>query len=162
LSTRIAVMNRGRVEQLDEPDKLYGAPKTRFVADFIGHINLLDVEVVEAAHGQLRVRDARIGDISVRGTATPGQRGSFALRPEQIRLVAQADAHELKNHFPGRVQEYLYLGDVTVYRIALDNGATLEALAANAEPGRPHFYEIGDAVTACWRQDAGLFLPEKS
>jgi spermidine/putrescine transport system ATP-binding protein len=160
LSHRIAVMNHGRIEQLDEPDKLYGAPRNRFVADFIGNINLLDVEVVAASAGHLQLKAAGLGEISAPATkaASVGARGSFALRPEQVHLVGRRDAHDLKNHFPGRVQEYLYLGDVTVYRVALEGGASLEALAANAAPGRPRFYEIGDEVSVCWRHDAGVYL----
>ena len=160
LSHRIAVMNQGRIEQLDEPDRLYGFPKNRFVADFIGKINLLDVEVIAANPGHVRLLAAGLGEITAPAVAgiRPGNRGAFALRPEQARLVGRHDAHLLKNHFPGKVQEYLYLGDVTVYRVALDNGAALEALAANASPGRPHFYEVGDEVTICWRHDAGHYL----
>src|SRR3989338_6839536 len=52
LSHRIAVMDQGRVAQVDEPARLYGYPKTRFVADFIGHINQLESQVVESTHGR--------------------------------------------------------------------------------------------------------------
>ena len=63
LSHRIAVMNRGRVEQFDEPSKIYSLPQNRFVADFIGNTNMLDVEVIEAAMGHLRLAVAGLGEI---------------------------------------------------------------------------------------------------
>ncbi len=63
LSHRIAVMNEGRVVQLDEPAKLYSAPQTRFVADFIGNINQLQAQVVEVAHSHVHLQVAGLGEI---------------------------------------------------------------------------------------------------
>src|SRR5512135_1698079 len=63
LSHRIGVMRDGRVEQVDEPAKLYGFPKTRFVADFIGHINMLEAQVVEHTPGQVRLAVPGLGEI---------------------------------------------------------------------------------------------------
>jgi len=83
LSHRIAVMNAGRVEQLDEPAKLYSAPKNRFVADFIGQINQLEAQVVESAHGHLRLAVAGLGEIvapPLAGVAV-GDKGVYAIRP---------------------------------------------------------------------------------
>ena len=87
-----------------------------------------------------------------------GERGSFALRPEQVRLVAHGEAHELHNHFHGQIRDHLYTGNVTVYKVALDNGVVVEALLANSSPGRAKFFEIGDAVGVGWRSDAGVYL----
>ncbi|MFC5302182.1 ABC transporter ATP-binding protein [Azospira restricta] len=164
LSHRIAVMNAGRVEQVDIPEQLYGFPKNRFVADFIGTINLIDVAVKEAGTHHLLLAAPGIGDIHAppAADARPGAPGAFALRPEQIRVVSAKAAAELKNHFPGRVRSYLYLGDVTVYKVAMGadgDGAVIEALQANAAPGRAKFHEVGDAVSVCWRHDAGIYLP---
>jgi len=161
LSHRIAVMNAGRVEQVDVPERLYGFPKNRFVADFIGTINLIEVEVKEAGAHHLTLAAPAIGDIHapLAAGARAGDRGAFALRPEQIRVVSEKAAAELKNHFPGTVRDCLYLGDVTVYKIAMGSGAMIEALQANAAPGCAKFHEIGDAVSVCWRHDAGLYLP---
>src|SRR5512139_3247107 len=63
LSHRIAVMDQGRVAQVDEPARLYGFPQSRFVADFIGHINMLEAQLVEAAHGHTRLAIAGLGEI---------------------------------------------------------------------------------------------------
>jgi spermidine/putrescine transport system ATP-binding protein len=163
LSHRIAVMNSGRIEQLDRPEQIYGFPKNRFVANFIGTINLLPVEVREATHGRLRLAVADLGEIIAPPLPTlkVGERGSFALRPEQVRVAAlsgQHEALELHNHFHGQVRDHLYLGDVTVYKVELDNGVVIEALLANSAPGRAKFFEIGDPVSVGWRHDAGVFL----
>lgn len=160
LSHRIAVMNAGRVEQLDTPDRLYTAPANRFVADFIGKINLLEVEVIDAAHGHLALRAAGLGELVVAPVTglRAGERGTLAIRPELVRVADRLEGVELHNRFPGRVKELLYLGDVTLYQVELEGGFTLEALLANAAPGRARLFKVGDAVAVGWRHDAGVFL----
>jgi spermidine/putrescine transport system ATP-binding protein len=160
LSHRIAVMNAGRIEQLDEPDRIYGFPKNRFVADFIGSINLLEAEVAASTPAHLLLRTPGLGEVAAPPApdVPAGTKGTLALRPEQIRLAARGGPHELKNHFHGTVEDYLYLGDVTVYKVRLDDGPILEALLANSAPGRAKFFETGDPVSVAWRHDAGRFL----
>lgn len=162
LSHRIAVMNAGCVEQIDEPSKLYGFPRNRFVADFIGKINMLEARVLEASPSQLRLDVAGLGEVSAPGRdgVKAGDKGALALRPEQVRIGSHADAEELKNHFPGKVYDFLYVGDVTTYVVELHNGQQLQALLPNSAPGRAKFFEAGDPVTVGWRHDAGQFLSD--
>jgi spermidine/putrescine transport system ATP-binding protein len=159
LSHRVAVMNRGRVEQFDEPSKIYGYPHNRFVADFIGNTNMLDVAVVESAPSHLRLAVAGLGEIVAppREGTRPGQQGWFAVRPEQVRIGTQHDV-ALRNHFSGKVRDFIYVGDVTTYTVELANGTQVEALLPNSAPGRVTFFEAGDAVSVAWRHDAGAFL----
>lgn len=160
LSDRIGVMNEGRIEQLDVPDKIYGFPRNRFVADFIGNINLMDAQVTEANPAHLKLQVPGLGEIAAPPTPDikAGDKGTLALRPEQLRIVGHGSPQELKNHFQGTVLDFLYLGDVTVYKVELPNGVVLDALLANSAPGRAKFFETGDAVDVAWRHDAGLFL----
>ncbi len=162
LAHRIAVMNRGRVEQLDEPSKIYGFPVNRFVADFIGTCNILEAHVVREAGEHVLLDIAGLGQVeTVRGErAPPGQKGVLALRPEQVSISHQLSPGADDNHFAGRVFDFLYLGDVTVYVVELANGSRIEALLPNSAPGRAKFFEPGDAVEISWRRDAGRFLPE--
>ena len=162
LSHHIAVINRGRVEQVDEPSKLYGFPKSRFVADFIGHINMLEAQVLEAAHGHTCLAIAGLGVITASPAAgvSAGAKGAFAIRPEQVRIGIRGEVAELKNHFPGEVRNLLYCGDVTTYKVLLANGAMIEALLPNSAPGRAELFEVGDTVKVGWRHDAGVFLHE--
>ncbi len=160
LSHRIAVMNEGKVEQVDEPDKLYSFPRNRFVADFIGNINMLAARVAETHHGHLVLQATDLGAVAaplVKGVKA-GDTGVLALRPEQVHISSHAQTPELKNHFHGIVRGLLYLGDVTVYKVELDNGMEMEALLANSAPGRAKFFEVDDDVTVAWRHDAGLFF----
>ncbi len=164
LSHRIAVMNHGRIEQLDEPSRLYSFPRTRFVADFIGHCNLFDGNVTAAAP----VNGAALLDLEVPGLGTikaksevavaAGRAGSLALRPEKIRISGSVTQTPDENHCTGRVAGLLYMGDVTVYIVETPGGARIEALLANSAAGGTKFFEIGDPVEVAWRFNAGHFI----
>ncbi|HRH81383.1 MAG TPA: ABC transporter ATP-binding protein [Thiobacillaceae bacterium] len=161
LSHRIAVMNAGRVEQLDEPSRIYGFPVNRFVADFIGNCNLLEAEVRAVEADGLRLSVAGLGEVrapAAEGCQT-GERGLLALRPEQVQVAAEADP-AWANRFPGQVRDFLYVGDVTTYQVRLDNGYTLQALLPNAAPGRARFHETGDRVMVGWSAQAGHYVRE--
>ena len=160
LSHRIAVMNRGRVEQLDEPSKIYGFPKTRFVADFIGHCNLLSGPIASNDGGIVTLDVTGLGPVRIatRSSLAVGSSGMVALRPEKIRIAAVAPTDSPDNHFRGTVADLLYMGDVTVYRVATEGGARIEALLANSQSGRAKFFEVGDAVETSWPVDAGHFV----
>jgi spermidine/putrescine transport system ATP-binding protein len=157
LSHRIAVMNQGRIEQLDEPSRIYGFPHNRFVANFIGNCNLLEATVIECRDGRLRLAAAGLGEIlaPTADDVSKGDQGVLALRPEQVRIGASSDA---ANQFPGTVRDFLYVGDVTTYQVALDNGHQLAALRPNDAPGRARFFEVGDRVTVSWAADAGHYV----
>src|SRR5690242_2539476 len=162
LAHRIAVMNHGRVEQVDEPSKIYGFPVNRFVADFIGTCNIMEAEVAATNGDTMRLNILGLGEVraSRTPTAEPGLRGALALRPEQVEISTQLPSDSHRNHFAGKVFDFLYLGDVTVYVVELPNGTRVEAMLPNSAPGRVKFFEPGDAVEISWRADAGRFLPD--
>jgi spermidine/putrescine transport system ATP-binding protein len=162
LAHRIAVMNHGRVEQVDEPSKIYGDPKNRFVADFIGTCNIMEAEVASIDERSVRLNIFGLGEVRAMRTdgAKTGQRGALALRPEQVEISTQPAADAQRNHFSGKVHDFLYLGDVTVYVVELPNGTRVEAMLPNSAPGRAKFFEPGDAVEISWRADAGRFLAD--
>ena len=160
LSHRIAVMNRGRVEQVDAPDKLYSLPRTRFVADFIGTCNLLTGPVVRTEGRTIAVDVRDLGTVVVAGDANPAPKseGAVALRPEKVRLAAPGATRPAENRFAGVVTGLLYHGDVTVYRVRTERGLEMEALLANSASGLARFFEAGDPVEIAWPADAGHFL----
>jgi spermidine/putrescine transport system ATP-binding protein len=162
LSHRIAVMNAGRIEQMDTPAKIYGQPGNRFVADFIGDINLMAAEVQAREGERLRLSVAGLGAIVVPAapSAEAGQRGVFAIRPEQVSIGGPEEHAGLPNRFTGSVRDFLYVGDVTTYKIELANGVHMQALLPNAAPGKAHFFEVGDSVTVAWPAEAGMYLNE--
>jgi spermidine/putrescine transport system ATP-binding protein len=160
LSHRIAVMNHGIVEQIDEPSKIYGFPRNRFVADFIGKISMIEAQVMEVSPLYLRLDAGELGEVTTAPKAgvSVGDKGVVAIRPEQVRIFHPSEGTDLKNHFVGRVHDFLYIGDVTTYRVELANGAYIEALLPNSAPGRATFFEVGDEVRISWRHDSGVFL----
>ena len=159
LSHRIAVMNGGKVEQLDEPSKIYDSPKNRFVADFIGTCNLIDAEVSVAGEEKMVLRIRGLGEVAARNPgASCGVEGILALRPEKVRIGAQLAPGPDENHFKGRVHDFLYMGDVTVYIVEVGDGVHIEALLPNSAAGRPRILAVGDPVEISWRYDAGTFL----
>jgi spermidine/putrescine transport system ATP-binding protein len=162
LAHRIAVMNHGRVEQTDEPSKIYGFPKNRFVADFIGTCNILDAEVTRVDGGRMQLKIDGLGEVSAlqADSVVAGTKGVLALRPEQVAIGQRLTPDVDENHFAGRVFDFLYLGDVTVYVVELPNGSRVEAMLPNTAPGRAKFFEAGDAVEISWRVDAGRFLTD--
>ena len=162
LSHRIAVMNRGRVEQLDEPSRIYSFPRTRFVADFIGQCNLFSGPVLANAGRAIIVDVGGLGPVRVAAESTiePGRPGTIALRPEKIRIQATAPADTPDNHYRGTVADLLYMGDVTVYKVATPGGTRVEALLANSQSGRAKLFDVGDPVEVSWPVDAGHFIEE--
>ncbi|MGH8712591.1 MAG: TOBE domain-containing protein, partial [Casimicrobiaceae bacterium] len=154
----------GRVEQLDEPSRIYSFPKSRFVADFIGTCNLLEGSITSSAGGIVAIDVDGLGVVRAAATGAPaaGTAGTIALRPEKIRMQAAAaqgsGAEPEDNHFRGTVIEYLYLGDVTVYIVTTPGGRRLETLLANSAAGRTQFFEVGDAVEIGWPAGAGHFI----
>jgi len=160
LSHRIAVMKAGRIEQLDEPSRIYGFPKNRFVADFIGKCNMLDAAVIDAGPAGLRLEAGGLGELAAPAAegVRAGERGVLAIRPEQVRIQAPDAPADLGNQFAGKVRDFLYVGEVTTYVVELANGTRVEALLANSAPGRARFFEIGEPVRVAWRHDAGVFL----
>jgi spermidine/putrescine transport system ATP-binding protein len=162
LSHRIAVMNAGRVEQLDEPSRIYSFPRTRFVADFIGHCNLLSGPITASGEGIVTVDVAGLGPVRVAASSTPaaGRPGTVALRPEKARIEASAPAGTPDNHYHGTVCDLLYMGDVTVYIVDTPGGQKIEALLANSASGRAKFFEVGDPVEVSWPVAAGHFIEE--
>jgi putative spermidine/putrescine transport system ATP-binding protein len=118
MSDRIAVMNAGRVEQLGTPSDIYSRPRTRFVADFIGEINLFDGAW---DGGVFRLADGCAVPAAGRppGGRPPGGRGTIAVRPERMRFAATDPV------LTGRVETANYLGGQVIYRIAAAGGQKL-------------------------------------
>lgn len=162
LSHRIGVMTEGRIEQLDDPARLYGFPKNRFVADFIGHCTLVSATVMAIHGGRLTLATEQLGQIVAPTTtaACVGQQGWLALRPEQLHIGHAGDFAYLPNRLRGKVSDLLYIGDVTTYIVELDSGPRIEAMLANSAPGRVHFFEKGETVELAWPADVGRYLDE--
>ena len=143
MADRIAVMNRGHIEQLGPPQELYERPATAFVASFLGISNLLE-GTVEGGDA-VRLSDGTV----VRASAVAGRSGevSIGIRPEKVQLGTQEE-----NHLAGEVRESAYIGVSTQYIVDTRAGA-ITLYVQNAEAGAPSV-KPGDQVTLSWSPDA--------
>jgi putrescine transport system ATP-binding protein len=159
---RIAVMNHGQVAQVAPPPELYEHPVSRWVAGFIGDVNLLDGVVTAADASGLAIEGQ--GGRRFRAVAgadlEPGQKVTLALRPEKLRLAAQRPESAAENCVAGRVHDIAYLGDISLYRVAVDNGAVMTASVANASRLANRSIGCEDQVWLSWTPEAAVVLTE--
>jgi spermidine/putrescine transport system ATP-binding protein len=156
MSDRIAVMNKGRYEQLGEPEVLYERPMTRFVAGFLGVSNLLPgaVEGNDGTYSAVRLAD----DTRIRAPrALVGETASVSVgvRPEKIRLhEADVEAPAGHNHMSGVVRDASYLGVSTQYQIEARGGAQITVYEQNVERAtKAELWAPGEAVQLTWSPD---------
>jgi spermidine/putrescine ABC transporter ATP-binding subunit len=143
MSDRIALMRDGRLLALGSPRELYESPSGEYAASFIGDTNVIEGSAESSDTAVIGGQRVRVGE-----ELTAGARIRFALRPERIVLDAQEDGLLTELAI---VEEVVYLGDTTKYRLRAHSGTTLLAVQSNS-PGTRHF-DIGDEVTAGWHSD---------
>ena len=137
VADRIAVMDRGRIVQVATPPEIYEQPQTRWVAQFIGDVNLIEGGVVEMKDGVAIIEDRagrrfRVAIDPAGGDATaPGARVVIALRPEKLRISVAPDSAAGDNAVRGRVFDIGYLGGISIYKVRLDDGTVMKAAVAN-------------------------------
>jgi spermidine/putrescine transport system ATP-binding protein len=153
MADRIAVMNHGRIEQIDEPEALYERPRTRFAADFLGVSNLFRATVLGIEGGRVRLQSARGLDLEALddGRYRLHDTTWVGLRSERISLVDRTHlAHE------GVIEDEVFLGDWTEWRVRV-NGETLSVGEGNVlARGRRR----GDVVPVSFPPEAVLHLDE--
>ena len=152
LSDRIAVMNRGRVEQLDSVENIYLSPRSKYVSDFIGEINLFSGRLVASASGGMAILTAE-GDtlkVDVSDGLVAGHHVEAAVRPEKMRLSTALPRGE--NAFSGVVVDYAFLGPATKYFVQLDSGKKVMVLRQNHGTPGDRLLQPGERVTLSWDQ----------
>ncbi len=161
LSTRMAVMRSGRVEQVGTPAEIYEFPQTRFVADFIGTTNLFESTITECTTSRIVVRCADIdADLVVndRGRFSLCQRVCLAIRPEKIMLSRTPTSAPDVNCLKGVVWELGYLGNHSIYRVKTDSGRMLIVSAPNARRTAEWSIDWSDEVYVSWTADSAILL----
>ncbi len=148
MSDRIAVMNKGEVLQVDPPTALYETPATRFVAEFIGTSNFVDGVVVASGSGEVGVAVEGLGNVPAMsaGALRVGDPVTLVIRPERLLLD-----HEGRNGFRGVVLQSVFVGNDTLYVVAMDGGRQLTIRRQNDEHAGDRFRE-GDAVAVAVRR----------
>ena len=165
MSDRIAVMNKGRYEQLGDPESLYERPSTRFVAGFLGISNLLP-GAVEGGDG--RYTAVRLADDSVvrvpSGLVGSADRIAVGVRPEKIRLrESGADIPDGQNRLTGVVRDASYLGVSTQYQVEARGGIRLTVYEQNVERAtRSELWSPGEEVVLSWLPDHSFAVVDPS
>ena len=165
MASRIAIMSEGKVLQVGAPADIYETPATRFVADFIGNVNLMDGTLAEdeADHCVIDCQDIRhyVGH-GITGTA--GMPVTVAVRPEKIHLSPHVPADEDEssgfNRAKGVVKNLSYFGSFTVYHLELPSGRTLKISQNNTQRHREHELTWGSEAWAHWSRQSQVVLTQ--
>ena len=160
MADRIGVMHAGRLVQVGSPADVYEQPNSRWVAEFIGDVNLFEGEVTECRDGGVTV-DTPSGRLLIaQGCDAPasgvqvGGRVCAAVRPEKI-VIGDVPA---VNRLRGTVTDIAYLGDLSVYKVTLESGFVVKAAIANTARQAAGVMHRGDTATLSFAPDAGVLI----
>jgi putrescine transport system ATP-binding protein len=160
LADRIGVMNAGRLAQVATPSDIYEHPNSRWVAGFIGDVNLIQGRVVSSFLGHALIESEAGGRLMVPHAADVpiGTAVSVGVRPENVQIETAAAGVSDENSFAGCVTEVGYLGGVSIYKIKLDNGLEMKASAINRTRSAGRQVAPGDRVWLRFAPEAGMVL----
>ena len=165
MASRIAVMSEGRFLQVGAPSDIYETPANRFVADFIGNVNLMEGTLETDAIDHVTIRCADCTHYVGHGiTGTEGMGVSVAVRPEKIRIsreaapAADGEPGTQFNRVRGTVKDMSYFGSFTVYHLLLASGLVLKISASNTERHRDDELTWGDEAWAAWSPTSQVVL----
>ncbi|WP_298825014.1 polyamine ABC transporter ATP-binding protein [uncultured Piscinibacter sp.] len=165
MASRIAIMSEGKVLQVGAPADIYETPATRFVADFIGNVNLMDGTLVqdEADHCVVECQDLT-HYVGHGITGTRGMSVTVAVRPEKIHLSRHAPTNEDEapgyNRARGVVKNLSYFGSFTVYHLELPSGRVLKISQNNTQRHREHELTWGSEAWAHWSRQSQVVLTQ--
>ncbi|MBY4628959.1 ABC transporter ATP-binding protein [Rhizobium croatiense] len=162
IADRIAVMSHGKVVQVATPAEIYEAPNSRFVADFIGDVNIFDGKVTTSGSGptEIAVDSGFTIRTAAAGSPAIGSTAGFAIRPEKIRVSRAAPANASVNAAKGEIWDIGYLGDMTVFHIKLPSGKFVRASSLNAQRFVEDPFTYDQDVWVSFDEDGGVLLKD--
>lgn len=162
MASRIAVMSQGRILQLGSPTEIYEAPNCRFVADFIGNINLFDGQLTLANASQSEVQTPQGHFTLGHGSShPPGMAMALAVRPEKIRIDKRppdTGSAGSANLVSGVVSEIAYMGSYSTYIVKLPDDSVIKVTQTNRSRNHEDDIVWGDTVYCFWDTQAGVLL----
>jgi len=160
VADRISVMDHGRIVQIATPAEIYEQPGSRYVAEFIGSVNIFEATVEKTAPDRVSLNLAEGFGVEAAGepAVTQGQTVWFAVRPEKVRISRDAPQDSGVNAVSGEVWDIAYFGDMTLFNVRLDSGAIVRARMMNAERTVEQPITWEDRVWLSWAPDAGVVL----
>ena len=164
LSSRIAVMEKGRFLQVGKPKEIYEYPCNRFVADFIGTINTFEGTVSAVDDDGISVESAEAGtplaalgdyDIAI------GQAACIAVRPEKVFIGRDEPSDATDIRIKGVVDDLAYLGNLSLYRVRLETGKIIHVSQQNRQRSAERYVEWEDEIWVSWRPRSSIVLVEE-
>jgi len=169
LGTRLGVMNHGRIAQVGTPSDIYESPANRFVADFIGSVNMFEGQVADGHSDCLRIASAELGCTVRAEPARAGTAGATvwaAIRPEKINISRRPPAGQPalatapENLVRGTVREIAYMGDMSIYLVQIDSGKMLRVTLPNVTRARERPLTRDESVWLSWHGTSPVVLTE--
>ncbi|RLP22976.1 ABC transporter ATP-binding protein [Mesorhizobium sp. YM1C-6-2] len=159
MADRIAILDKGQVMQVATPAEIYEAPASRFVASFVGNVNMFEGTVAAREANKARIAGASGAEIFVEnaGDAAAGNAVAFAVRPEKIKVSSKRPEGSA-NAMEGEVFDLAYLGDMTVYHVRLPDGQVVKASALNSSRLTDDPLTWNDRAWISFQPDAGVVL----
>ncbi|MDR3441273.1 ABC transporter ATP-binding protein [Telmatospirillum sp.] len=157
MSTRIAVMDKGKIVQVGSPAEIYEYPQNRFVATFIGSVNLFEGPLVENQTDHAAIESDEWGGKIQVGRAigySLGHNTTLGIRPEKVRIAKIHDPMALANRAVGRMKDIAYLGNSLVYHVALQSGKVLKITSPNLGSTSDRQFVRDEEVHVGWAPNA--------
>src|SRR5260221_8848926 len=167
VASRIGVMDAGRLEQVATPRELYEAPTSRWIAEFVGDVNLFEGQIESREAGRLAISTRDAGTIMVAEPRQPITKTiiAVAIRPEKLKLSRRGPASDgvngsAINRLEGIVTDVSYLGGITTYKVKLDTGAVVRSSMANTARIDLDAYNASQRVVAWFTPDDCVVLEQ--
>ncbi|MBN3563034.1 ABC transporter ATP-binding protein [Aliamphritea spongicola] len=160
LSTRIGVMDQGKIVQTAEPHDVYEYPNSRFVAEFIGSVNMFEGKVIEDEPDSVRIHSKEAGGelyVDHGISCAPNQKVFVALRPEKIKVSRRKPDQDV-NCIVGTIEEIAYMGSMSVFRIRLPSGKEVRVTQPNFSRNMGERFTWEDQVYLSWNADSSVVL----
>jgi putrescine transport system ATP-binding protein len=162
LASRIGVMNHGEIVQVGTPSEIYEFPNSRFVADFIGSVNMFEGRLIEDRPDHVRIASDDLGatifvDHGI--SAAPGITVWAAIRPEKIRLARERPSQP-DNVVPGVIKEIAYMGDMSIYLVQLDTGRIVRVTQPNVDRDSESQFTWDERVFLHWHAESPVIVTQ--
>jgi putrescine transport system ATP-binding protein len=162
LASRIGVMHQGFIAQVGTPHEIYEFPATRFVADFIGNVNMFEGRIVEDEPDHVLIECAELAAPIYIGhgvSAAPNAIVWVAVRPEKLQLTRARPDGQF-NMVAGVVKEIAYVGDMSIFLVQLACGTTLRVTQANSFRQAEDCFTWEDAVWVSWHESSAVVVTQ--
>ncbi len=162
LASRIGVMNHGRIVQVGTPHEIYEFPASRFVAEFIGNVNMFEGRIAEDEPDHVIIQSEELGCPIYVGhgvSAPPDAVVWTAVRPEKMQLTREAPS-EPHNRARGVIKEIAYMGDMSIYLVQLESGKTVRITQPNAFRQADDRFTWDEQVWVSWHESSAVVVVE--